>query len=115
MPVVGKKAPNELQLMREQVNSTEFRSIDYTKLKSKISIIGITLEEAQQILNISKLDATEAQEKFEHLFNMNDKLKGGSFYLQSKVYRAKERIDQEFKDSQDQQTKTETKEKASGE
>lgn len=27
---------------------------------------------------------------------MNDKAKGGSFYLQSKVFRAKERIDQEL-------------------
>lgn len=28
---------------------------------------------------------------------MNDKSKGGSFYLQSKVFRAKERIDYEIK------------------
>lgn len=101
--------------MREQVISTEICSIDYTIFTSQISITGITLEEAQQILNISKLDAAEAQKSFEHLFNMNDKVKGGSFYLQSKVFRAKERIDQEFKDSQDQQTKTETKDKTSGE
>jgi import inner membrane translocase subunit TIM16 len=33
---------------------------------------------------------------YEHLFNVNDKTKGGSFYLQSKVVRAKERIDQEI-------------------
>ena len=35
------------------------------------------------------------QKKFEHLFQVNDKSKGGSFYIQSKVVRAKERIDQE--------------------
>jgi import inner membrane translocase subunit TIM16 len=28
---------------------------------------------------------------------LNDKKKGGSFYLQSKVYRAKERLDEELK------------------
>jgi mitochondrial import inner membrane translocase subunit TIM16 len=28
---------------------------------------------------------------------MNDKAKGGSFYLQSKVFRAKERLDEELK------------------
>lgn len=28
---------------------------------------------------------------------MNDKSKGGSFYLQSKVFRAKERLDEELK------------------
>ncbi|XP_063705164.1 mitochondrial import inner membrane translocase subunit tim16-B-like [Culicoides brevitarsis] len=58
---------------------------------------GITLEEAQQILNVSKLDPEEVQKKYEHLFAVNDKSKGGSFYLQSKVFRAKERIDQEMK------------------
>ena len=36
------------------------------------------------------------QKKFEHLFQVNDKSKGGSFYVQSKVVRAKERIDQEI-------------------
>jgi len=58
---------------------------------------GMTLEEAQQILNVSKLEPEEVQKSYEHLFNVNDKAKGGSFYLQSKVFRAKERIDQELK------------------
>ncbi|XP_062564174.1 mitochondrial import inner membrane translocase subunit Tim16 [Armigeres subalbatus] len=58
---------------------------------------GITLEEAQQILNVSKLDPEEIQKNYDHLFSVNDKSKGGSFYLQSKVFRAKERIDQELK------------------
>lgn len=58
---------------------------------------GITLEEAQQILNISNLEPEELEKQFKHLFDMNDKSKGGSFYLQSKVFRAKERIDHELK------------------
>lgn len=58
---------------------------------------GMTLEEAQQILNVTKLDPQEIQKNYEHLFQVNDKSKGGSFYLQSKVFRAKERIDQELK------------------
>lgn len=58
---------------------------------------GITLDEAQQILNLTDLKSEEDVKKnYEHLFNVNDKSKGGSFYLQSKVFRAKERIDQEF-------------------
>ncbi|XP_053615243.1 mitochondrial import inner membrane translocase subunit Tim16 [Plodia interpunctella] len=65
---------------------------------------GLTLEEAMQILNVDKLDNEEIKRKYEHLFSMNDKSKGGSFYLQSKIVRAKERIDAEFKD---QQTRTE--------
>lgn len=57
---------------------------------------GITLEEAQQILNIEKLDPELIAKHYEHLFNANDKSKGGSFYLQSKVVRARERLDQEL-------------------
>ena len=57
---------------------------------------GITLEEAQQILNIEKLDPEVVKKNYEYLFNANEKSKGGSFYLQSKVVRAKERVDQEL-------------------
>lgn len=58
---------------------------------------GITLEEAQEILNITKLDPELAQKNYEYLFSINEKSKGGSFYLQSKIFRAKERIDEEIK------------------
>ena len=59
----------------------------------------MSLEEAKQILNVNELDPDSVQKSYEHLFGVNDKTKGGSFYLQSKVYRAKERIDQELKES----------------
>lgn len=73
-----------------------------------------------QILNVTKLEPKEIQEKYDHLFNLNDKSKGGSFYLQSKVFRAKERIDQELQDLQKttkehKSNKSETKDKTSGE
>lgn len=58
---------------------------------------GMTLEEAQQILNVDKLDPEKVKERYDHLFKVNDKGRGGSFYLQSKVVRAKERIDCELK------------------
>lgn len=61
---------------------------------------GLTLEEAMQILNIEKLDPEKVKQSYEHLFTSNDKAKGGSFYLQSKIVRAKERIDAELKSSQ---------------
>ncbi|KAG4072214.1 hypothetical protein HA402_007624 [Bradysia odoriphaga] len=62
---------------------------------------GITLDEAQQILNLNDLnDVEQVNKNYEHLFNVNDKSKGGSFYLQSKVFRAKERIDQELAERQ---------------
>ncbi|XP_062999414.1 mitochondrial import inner membrane translocase subunit TIM16 [Elgaria multicarinata webbii] len=61
------------------------------------SISGITLQEAQQILNISKVSPEEIQKNYAHLFKVNDKSVGGSFYLQSKVVRAKERLDEELR------------------
>uniref|UniRef100_A0A3P9A566 Coronin n=1 Tax=Esox lucius TaxID=8010 RepID=A0A3P9A566_ESOLU len=59
------------------------------------SITGMSLQEAQQILNVSTLSPEEIQ-KYEHLFKVNDKTAGGSFYLQSKVVRAKERLEEEL-------------------
>jgi import inner membrane translocase subunit TIM16 len=41
------------------------------------------------------------------MFQANDPKTGGSFYLQSKIYRAKERIDLEFKESSSEKIKTE--------
>ncbi|KAJ3185725.1 mitochondrial import inner membrane translocase subunit TIM16 [Gaertneriomyces sp. JEL0708] len=60
--------------------------------------LNMTVEEASQILNVernSNLD--EVMKKYEHLFAQNDPKAGGSFYLQSKVYRAKERLEAELK------------------
>ena len=48
--------------------------------------LGISLEEAKEILNVEKLDPEEVQKKYEHLFNVNDKSKGGSFYIQAREF-----------------------------
>uniref|UniRef100_A0A2R8N8R7 Mitochondria-associated granulocyte macrophage CSF-signaling molecule n=1 Tax=Callithrix jacchus TaxID=9483 RepID=A0A2R8N8R7_CALJA len=48
------------------------------------NLSGLSLQEAQQILNVSKLSPEEVQKNYEHLFKVNDKSVGGSFYLQSK-------------------------------
>ncbi|XP_007891812.1 mitochondrial import inner membrane translocase subunit tim16 [Callorhinchus milii] len=61
------------------------------------SISGMTLQEAQQILNVAQMKQEEIQKNYDHLFKVNDKSVGGSFYLQSKVVRAKERLDEELK------------------
>ncbi|KND01041.1 import motor complex subunit PAM16 [Spizellomyces punctatus DAOM BR117] len=59
---------------------------------------GITVEEAAQILNVDKTASMEELlKRYEHLFKQNDPKEGGSFYLQSKVYRAKERLELELK------------------
>ncbi|XP_059152394.1 mitochondrial import inner membrane translocase subunit Tim16-like isoform X3 [Physella acuta] len=72
------------------------------------TVSGMTLQEAKQVLNVADINDTEALLKnYQHLFDVNDKSKGGSLYLQSKVFRAKERIDMEI-----QNLKTTQSEKA---
>lgn len=61
------------------------------------TISGINLEEAMRILNVEKQDDVQIIEKnYKHLMEVNDRTKGGSFYIQSKVFRAKERLDAEL-------------------
>ncbi|EEC14905.1 granulocyte macrophage csf signaling molecule, putative, partial [Ixodes scapularis] len=59
----------------------------------------------QVILNVEKLDPEKIAKNYDHLFQVNDKAKGGSFYLQSKVYRAKERLDEELRLQEEQEQK----------
>jgi len=69
--------------------------------------LGLSLEEARQILNVSQeSNSAEVQKQYEHLFKINGKAKGGSLYIQSKVYRAKERLDQDLKQSGAKQSTT---------
>lgn len=58
----------------------------------------ISLDEATKILDVdlSGLTLEKAQGKYDYLFGTNAKEKGGSFYVQSKVYRSLERIKHEL-------------------
>lgn len=63
---------------------------------------GLTLEEACKILNVKppqggKANLEDVTSRFKKLFDVNDPKKGGSFYLQSKVLRARERIEAEVR------------------
>jgi len=63
---------------------------------------GLTLEEACKILNVKppqngKIEMENVLERFKKLFDANDPQKGGSFYLQSKILRARERIEVDVK------------------
>ncbi|KAK3682356.1 Pam16-domain-containing protein [Podospora appendiculata] len=63
---------------------------------------GMTLDEACKILNVKppkdgKADMEDVMARFKKLFDTNDPTKGGSFYLQSKILRARERIEAEVK------------------
>ncbi|XP_076295635.1 mitochondrial import inner membrane translocase subunit Tim16 [Lasioglossum baleicum] len=61
---------------------------------------GITLDEALRILNVDKIDQADVIERnYKHLMDVNDRSRGGSFYIQSKIVRAKERIDEELKNT----------------
>lgn len=70
-----------------------------------LSASGLTLDEACKILNVSPpkggtANLTGVHDSFKRLFDLNDPKKGGSFYLQSKVLRARERIELEVRERQ---------------
>lgn len=65
----------------------------------------MTLDEACRILNVKppqggQADLQQTTERFKKLFDMNDPKKGGSFYLQSKILRARERIEMEVREAE---------------
>ncbi|KAH8287426.1 hypothetical protein KR054_007105 [Drosophila jambulina] len=85
------EAFNEAARLHQALNNNEETVADDTKVK------GMTLTEARLILNVKDLaDTKKIDTNYKHLFQANEKPSGGTFYLQSKVYRAKERIDQEL-------------------
>lgn len=62
---------------------------------------GMTLDEACKILNVKppaggKANMEEVLDRYKRLFDANNPEKGGSFYLQSKIVRAKERFEREI-------------------
>jgi import inner membrane translocase subunit TIM16 len=59
---------------------------------------GVGIDEACKILDIpeDKITLDQINKKYEYLFDVNSKEKSGSFYLQSKVYRAMERLKYEL-------------------
>ncbi|RKF54988.1 Mitochondrial import inner membrane translocase subunit tim16 [Erysiphe neolycopersici] len=77
-----------------------------------LSSHGLTLDEACKILNVKppkggSMDTEELMGRFKKLFDANDPKKGGSFYLQSKILRARERIEAEVKQAQEKATREE--------
>lgn len=76
------------------------------KATSTAATAGITLDEACKILNVKppqggQTNMEEVMERFKKLFDVNDPKKGGSFYLQSKVLRARERIESEVRKAEE--------------
>jgi import inner membrane translocase subunit TIM16 len=61
----------------------------------------MTLDEACKILNVKppaggQAPVEEVMERYKRLFDANEPQNGGSFYLQSKIVRAKERFEREL-------------------
>lgn len=72
--------------------------------QNTLSSAGLTLDEACKILNVSppksgQADLKKVHDNFKRLFDVNDPKKGGSFYLQSKVLRARERLELEVREA----------------
>ena len=66
----------------------------------------MTLEEACKILDVpppkqGMTDIEKVMERFKRLFDTNEPKNGGSFYLQSKILRARQRIELESKAAAD--------------
>ena len=61
-------------------------------------------DQAFQILNIVEADigSETLEERYKRYMEANDPDKGGSFYLQSKIFRAKEFLDAEVAESSGQ-------------
>ncbi|KAA8911084.1 mitochondrial import inner membrane translocase subunit tim-16 [Sphaerosporella brunnea] len=76
----------------------------------------LTLSEACKILNVAppqggKMDMDLVMSRFKRLFDVNEPGNGGSFYLQSKVLRARQRIEEEIAKAQEEAEREEELEK----
>lgn len=62
---------------------------------------GLSLLEARKILGVGKkVDVKDLNMRYKKLFEANATDKSGSFYLQSKVVRAKERLEEALKNKE---------------
>lgn len=65
----------------------------------------LSIDEACKILNVKPPASGEqtledVMSRFKKLFDINNPEKGGSFYLQSKILRARERLEMEFREAE---------------
>ncbi|KAI9837872.1 MAG: mitochondrial import inner membrane translocase subunit TIM16 [Sclerophora amabilis] len=78
---------------------------DNPSAMNNITSSGLTLDEACKILNVKppqggKANMEDVLARFKKLFDLNEPTKGGSFYLQSKILRARERIELEVREAE---------------
>ncbi|KAJ8117346.1 hypothetical protein OPT61_g1435 [Boeremia exigua] len=90
---------------RQAAASQKYAAANAGSGGSAFSSSNITMDEACKILNVGPgkggiIEAEAVTERFKRLFDLNDPQKGGSFYLQSKILRARERIERELQGQQ---------------
>ena len=85
--VVGKAFSNAVrqEIRMSQAANARYSGSQNTEQAAETARMGLTVDEAKEILNVSALTREEIDKNYEHLFAVNDKSKGGSLYLQSKV------------------------------
>mmetsp|Transcript_26017 Transcript_26017/g.54475 ORF Transcript_26017/g.54475 Transcript_26017/m.54475 type:complete len:177 (+) Transcript_26017:207-737(+) len=80
--------------------------VDATEAAAPVFGRVIPRSEALSVLNITEQDLEKdpgiVQKQFERYFEANDVSKGGSFYLQSKIFRANELLLREFQQDKQQ-------------
>ncbi|KAJ8921681.1 hypothetical protein NQ315_010590 [Exocentrus adspersus] len=89
-------------ILEEIESSREAARIRYNKENQFENVANnnlkqMSLSEAMRILNVEKLNEEEATKQYKRLFQANKMAQNGSFYLLSKIVRAKERIDAELR------------------
>jgi hypothetical protein len=89
-----KEQQNKENNNKNNESKSPFGKLNFNNLISS----PMTKDEALKILNLKEPEATpeSIMEKFEKYFESNDPMKGGSFYIQNKVYYAKEYLMEKF-------------------
>ncbi|ORY17835.1 mitochondrial import inner membrane translocase-like protein subunit tim16 [Clohesyomyces aquaticus] len=91
---------------RQAAATQKYAAANQNSGNAVFSSSNITMEEACKILNVGpskmgQIDMEVVTERFKRLFDLNEPKKGGSFYLQSKILRARERIEREVRGYQE--------------
>jgi mitochondrial import inner membrane translocase subunit TIM16 len=97
-----------VEAYRQASASKQFAAIaakDNPQAMNNLASSGLTLDEACKILNVKppmagKTNMESVMERFKRLYDLNNPQKGGSFYLQSKILRARERIEMEVREAE---------------
>jgi len=111
VPVVAVLARALPAAYAQALQNARKAGVDAAEASAPVFGKRITRSEALQVLNLTEAEATPqaVQKQYERYFAANEVNKGGSFYLQSKVYRAHELL-MEFQDDKRKEEQEKAKE-----